>query len=99
MKAQADRRRQMAIKGHGKYEEIFEEKQFFAYAVPCSFFAGSGRANHARSASKESKLMVCHFYREATERCKIMDMHMAKLAPKHLDTRFIKACREKSSSL
>jgi hypothetical protein len=43
--------------------------------------------------------MVCHFYREATERCKIMDMHMAKLAPKHLDTRFIKACREKSSGL
>jgi hypothetical protein len=33
MKAQADRRRQLAIKGHGKYEEIFEEKQFFAYAV------------------------------------------------------------------
>ncbi len=41
--------------------------------------------------------MVCHFYREATERCKIMDMHMAKLAPKHLDTRFLKACQEISS--
>jgi hypothetical protein len=40
--------------------------------------------------AKESKLLVCHFYRESTFRCKIVDMHLDILAKKHLKTRFVK---------
>lgn len=43
-----------------------------------------------------SKLVVCHFYHRDFERCKIMDMHLAKLAPKHVETKFIKIDGEKS---
>ena len=40
--------------------------------------------------SKESKLAVVHFYRDSTERCKIIDMHLSRMAPKHIMTRMVK---------
>ena len=39
---------------------------------------------------KKSKKVVCHFYRESTFRCKIVDKHLTLLAPKHLETKFVK---------
>jgi hypothetical protein len=42
------------------------------------------------AAAKESKLLVCHFYRESTWRCKVVDKHLEILAKKHLPTRFVK---------
>lgn len=39
---------------------------------------------------KKSDKVVCHFYRDSTIRCKIVDKHLALLAPKHLETRFVK---------
>lgn len=50
-------------------------------------------------ASKKSKNLVCHFYRDATFRCKIVDKHLAILAPKHLETRFIRIDAEKCKFL
>ena len=34
--------------------------------------------------------MVCHFFHRDFERCKMLDQHLALLARKFLDTRFIK---------
>ena len=34
--------------------------------------------------------MVCHFFHRDFERCKILDKHLAILARKYFDTRFIK---------
>ena len=39
---------------------------------------------------KKSERVVCHFYRDSTFRCKIVDKHLGILAPKHLETKFIK---------
>lgn len=39
---------------------------------------------------KKSKNVVCHFYRDSTFRCKIVDKHLELLAPKHLETHFVK---------
>ena len=39
---------------------------------------------------KKSDKVVCHFYRESTVRCKIVDKHLELLALKHLETRFVK---------
>lgn len=44
---------------------------------------------------KQSDKVVCHFYRESTWRCKIVDKHLAILAPKHLETKFIKLSVER----
>ncbi|XP_077983999.1 thioredoxin domain-containing protein 9-like [Glandiceps talaboti] len=44
---------------------------------------------------KKSKHVVCHFYRESTFRCKIIDKHLGILAPKHIETRFLKINAEK----
>ncbi|XP_077865394.1 thioredoxin domain-containing protein 9-like [Saccoglossus kowalevskii] len=44
---------------------------------------------------KKSKHVVCHFYRDSTFRCKIIDKHMGILAPKHVETRFLKINAEK----
>ncbi|XP_074650868.1 thioredoxin domain-containing protein 9-like [Tubulanus polymorphus] len=48
---------------------------------------------------KKSKNVVCHFYRESTFRCKIVDKHLTSLAVKHLETKFIKIDAEKSQFL
>lgn len=45
--------------------------------------------------SKKSKNIVCHFYRDSAERCKIVDHHLKILAPKHLETKFCKVNAEK----
>lgn len=36
---------------------------------------------------KKSNKVVCHFFRESTWRCKIVDKHLNLLAPQHLETR------------
>ncbi|KAL3878778.1 hypothetical protein ACJMK2_031108 [Sinanodonta woodiana] len=48
---------------------------------------------------KKSKNIVCHFYRDSTFRCKIVDKHMEILAPKHLETKFMKINAEKCKFL
>lgn len=45
--------------------------------------------------SKKSENIVCHFFRDGTERCKIVDKHLKILAPKHLEARFCKVNAEK----
>lgn len=37
-----------------------------------------------------SELVICHFYHREFYRCKIMDKHLKELAPKYLDTKFLK---------
>eukprot|EP01059_Diplonema_ambulator_P030691 TRINITY_DN5352_c0_g1_i1.p1 TRINITY_DN5352_c0_g1~~TRINITY_DN5352_c0_g1_i1.p1 ORF type:complete len:231 (+),score=60.91 TRINITY_DN5352_c0_g1_i1:609-1301(+) len=44
---------------------------------------------------KENERVVVHFYRDATERCKILNEHLAKLAPKHWETLFLRVNAEK----
>jgi len=49
--------------------------------------------------TKNSENVVCHFYREETFRCKILDKHLAVLAKKHLETKFCKIDAEKTPFL
>ena len=78
-KAQEQKKEWLTI-GHGKYEEIANEKEFF-------------------DVCKKSKNVVCHFYRDSTFRCKIVDKHLAALAAKHIETRFVKISAEKCQFL
>ncbi|XP_011501258.1 PREDICTED: thioredoxin domain-containing protein 9 [Ceratosolen solmsi marchali] len=39
---------------------------------------------------KNSNKVVCHFYKNTAERCKLVDMHLKILCIKHIETRFIK---------
>ncbi|XP_063070040.1 thioredoxin domain-containing protein 9 [Engraulis encrasicolus] len=48
---------------------------------------------------KDSKNVVCHFYRDSTFRSKILDKHLGILAKKHLETKFIKLNVEKAPFL
>lgn len=48
---------------------------------------------------KESKKVVCHFYRDSTFRCKILDKHLTILAKKHVETKFLKLNVEKAPFL
>jgi len=48
---------------------------------------------------KQSKNVVCHFYKNSTFRCKILDGHLKKLAEQHLETKFIKLDVEKAPFL
>jgi hypothetical protein len=43
-----------------------------------------------------SNLVVCHFYHKEFERCKIMDMHLSKLARRCFRTKFMKLNAEKA---
>ncbi|KAL5701492.1 hypothetical protein ACHQM5_026820 [Ranunculus cassubicifolius] len=50
------------------------------------------------SVVKASERVVCHFYRENWP-CKVMDKHLATLAKRHIETRFVKLNAEKSPFL
>lgn len=76
MKKAQDQKREWLSLGHGKYEEIAEEKDFF-------------------DVCKKSKNVACHFYRDSTFRCKIVDKHFEILAAKHIECRFVKINAEK----
>lgn len=45
--------------------------------------------------SKKSANIVCHFYRDGAERCKIVDKHLQILAKNHVEARFCKVNAEK----
>ncbi|XP_022222821.2 thioredoxin domain-containing protein 9-like [Drosophila obscura] len=49
--------------------------------------------------SKNSPNIVCHFYRDSNERCRIVDMHLKTLAAKHVEAKFCKLNAEKSHFL
>jgi len=49
--------------------------------------------------SKKSPNIVCHFYRDSAERCRIVDMHLKMLASKHIEAKFCKVNAEKSPFL
>merc|ERR1711988_159610 len=76
MQKDAKMKKELVAIGHTKYEEIADEKEFFA-------------------AAKASDWMVCHFYRDATWRCQIVDKHLKNLAPRCWKTRFVKINAEK----
>jgi hypothetical protein len=48
---------------------------------------------------KKSNRVVCHFFRDTTMRCKIVDKHLTLLAEKHVETRFIKLNVERAPFL
>lgn len=62
--------------GHGTYEEISNEKEFF-------------------DVCKKSKNVVCHFYRNTTLYCKVVDKHLNILCTKHIEARFVMINAEK----
>lgn len=43
-----------------------------------------------------SMFVVCHFYHRDFSRCEIMNHHLAKLAPRHVETKFIKIDADKA---
>lgn len=51
------------------------------------------------NAAKKSSRMIVHFYRSVTPRCEIVDAHFQKLAPTHVETRFVKIDAEKNPYL
>lgn len=64
--------------GHGSYEELGGGQD--ARDVARDFF----------QTSKESDRLVVHFYRTSTRYCDVFHAHLAKLAPKHMETKFVK---------
>jgi len=77
MKKAAGRKEEWLQIGHGKYEELKDEKEFF-------------------DEQKKSERFICHFYRESTFRCKILDKHLDILAKKHVESRFVKIDAERA---
>eukprot|EP01041_Mallomonas_annulata_P011690 gene11690-24477_t len=45
--------------------------------------------------AKKSPRVIAHFYRGVTPRCEIIDAHISRLAPRHLETLFVKIDAEK----
>jgi hypothetical protein len=80
MKKLNEQRAQWRRLGHGQYQLLTSEKEFF-------------------DAAKASEHLICHFYRNSTMRCKIIDRHLELLAPKHVETRFVRIDAEKSPFL
>jgi DNA polymerase III gamma/tau subunit len=43
-----------------------------------------------------SNVVICHFYHKDFQKCRVMDHHLAKLAPRHIESKFIKIDAEKA---
>jgi len=80
MKEMQKQKTEWLKQGHGEYEEIPDEKEFF-------------------NVTKNSQNVVCHFYRDETFRCKILDKHLKVLAKKHVETKVCKINADKSPFL
>lgn len=80
LKEQAKKKQEWLQNGHGEYDELPGEKEFFEI-------------------SKKSANVIAHFYRDATERCKIVDHHLKILAKKHIEAKFCKVNAENSPFL
>lgn len=50
-------------------------------------------------ATKKSDNVVCHFYRDQFDRCKIVDKHLMILSKNHIETKFCKINAEKAPFL
>lgn len=80
LKNEAKKKQEWLNNGHGEYDELQGEKEFFEI-------------------SKKSANIIAHFYRDATERCKIVDHHLKILAKKHIEAKFCKVNAENSPFL
>lgn len=80
LKQAASQKQEWISKGHGTYQEVAGEREFF-------------------DECKKSDKLVCHFYRDTTFRCQIVDKHLQLLATKHLETRFLKLNVERAPFL
>lgn len=81
MQKQLSQQKKWRELGHGEYKELGDgSTQGDSRDVAKEFF----------TAAKESDRMVVHFYRPSTRACDTFHAHLAKLAPKHLETRFLK---------
>jgi len=80
LKAQQAKVQEWRRKGHGKYEEVNDQKAWFQEV-------------------KDNERVVCHFYRNQTAYCALVDHHLEQLARAHMETRFIKINAENSPFL
>lgn len=78
---------------------VFFERKFTLNG--CWFCQGHGEYQELADekeffeVSKKSANIVCHFYRDSTPRCRIVDMHLKILAGRHLEAKFCKVNAEK----
>lgn len=89
MQQAANAQRKYRDAGHGSYDEL-QTSQQDARDVAETFFA----------ATKTSERLVVHFYRPTSEYCDVYHKLLNELAPKHMETRFMKInvqdCAEKA---
>lgn len=78
MKKEQQNRIQWKAQGHGVYSELGQGQD--TRDVARAFF----------EVGKLSERLVIHFYRPTTPTCDIFHSHLEKLAPKHLETRFLR---------
>jgi hypothetical protein len=72
------KQQQWKAMGHGTYHELSPSNN--TNDITKEFF----------QASKDSERLVVHFYRPTTRSCDVFHAHLSQLAPKHLETKFLK---------
>ena len=87
-----------ALRSH-RLEQMKQEQQnklkwkSLGHGVYSDLVSGQDTRDVAREffeASKQSERLVIHFYRPTTPLCEVFHSHLQKLAPKHMETRFLK---------
>lgn len=78
MKRASEQKSQWLAQGHGVYSSIGDGQH------------GADAAREFFDASKTSERVVVHFHRPSTRLCDVFHAHLAKLAPMHPETRFVK---------
>jgi len=95
---QIRRKRILEMQKFQKEKEVWRANSHGQYTELTASSEGGGEKVFFECC-KKSKRVVIHFYKQSTERCKIFDKHLAILATKHLECRFVKMDVEKAPFL
>lgn len=97
LRSEHDHKKELLAKGHGTYNEVVEEN-FLKEVCNAAAMSAADKFGYENSedTSGKSGFVICHFFHKDFEKCKVIDMHLRRIAHQHLESKFIRVDAEKT---
>jgi len=97
LRSEQDHRKELLAKGHGTYNEVVEEN-FLKEVCNAAAMSAEDKFGYQNSEddSGKSGFVICHFFHKDFEKCKVIDMHLRRMAHQHIESKFIRVNAEKT---
>jgi hypothetical protein len=98
LRSEHEKKQEQLAKGHGTYNEILEEN-FLKEVCNASAMSAEDKFGYENSEDADkgkAGFVICHFFHKDFEKCKVIDMHLRRIAHMHLESKFIRIDAEKT---